>query len=78
MTERRRRGIANFLSDKGVRDRVRRLPSDSALRRLAKRKVKENDLFGALDAMVANGDAHQQHIRAFTKWLDAQDEDELA
>lgn len=72
------RGIANYMSDKAVRDRVRRLPSDTALRREAKRKVKENNLFGALDAMVESGDAHPQHVRAFTKWLNAQDEDELA
>lgn len=67
------KGPWKIASTKAVRDRVRRLPTDIALRREAKRLVKEdNDTLEALKTLLLAGDVTQEHVDAHERWIDQQ------
>lgn len=70
------RGPGRIATDVSVRDRVRRLPRDTAWRREAKRILREDPsaTLAALQALLQGGDVTQGHIDAHIRWMNENDQ----
>jgi hypothetical protein len=65
-------------TDQSVRDRVRRLPTDTHVHREAKRLVREdNDTLGALKWLRQYNLVTDEHVWAHERWLTQQSGEDL-